>query len=275
MLRRSGRIEAEERITMIELRTPAEIEAMRPAGRFVAEVLATLRDETKVGTNLLSIDRRAHEMIRKAGAESCYIDYHPSFGASPFGKVICTSINDAVLHGLPHDYALRDGDLVTLDFAVAVDGWVADSAVSFVVGTPRDEDLALIDTSERALDAAIGAAVVGNKIGDISHAVAQVARAEGLSINTDFGGHGVGREMHGDPHVPNDGKPGRGYPLRAGLVVALEPWFLQSTDKLVTDADGWTLRSADGSRGAHSEHTVAVTEAGPIILTDRSFLGVD
>ncbi|SDQ11437.1 type I methionyl aminopeptidase [Microbacterium sp. cf332] len=260
---------------MIELRTPAEIEAMRPAGRFVAETLATLRDETKVGTNLLSIDRRAHELIRRAGAESCYIDYHPSFGASPFGKVICTSINDAVLHGLPHDYALRDGDLVTLDFAVSVDGWVADSAVSFVVGTPRDEDLALIDTTERALDAAIGAAVVGNKIGDISHAVSAVASAEGLSINTDFGGHGVGREMHGDPHVPNDGKPGRGYPLRAGLVVALEPWFLQSTDKLITDADGWTLRSADGSRGAHSEHTVAITESGPIVLTDRSFLGVD
>ena len=131
---------------MIELRTPAEIDAMRPAGRFVAEVLATLRDETRVGTNLLAIDKRAHEMIRAAGAESCYIDYHPSFGASPFGKVICTSINDAVLHGLPHDYALRDGDLVSLDFAVSVDGWVADSAVSFVVGTPRDEDLALIDT---------------------------------------------------------------------------------------------------------------------------------
>lgn len=260
---------------MIELRTPAEIEAMRPAGRFVAETLATLRDETRVGTNLLAIDRRAHEMIRRAGAESCYIDYHPSFGASPFGKVICTSINDAVLHGLPHDYTLRDGDLVTLDFAVAVDGWVADSAVSFIVGTPRDEDLALIDTTERALDAAIGAATVGNKIGDVSHAVSTIARAEGLSINTDFGGHGVGREMHGDPHVPNDGKPGRGYPLRAGLVVALEPWFLQSTDKLVTDPDGWTLRSADGSRGAHSEHTVAITADGPIVLTDRSFLGVD
>lgn len=260
---------------MIELRTPAEIEAMRPAGRFVAETLATLRDETKVGTNLLAIDRRAHDLIRRAGAESCYIDYHPSFGASPFGKVICTSINDAVLHGLPHDYALRDGDLVTLDFAVSVDGWVADSAVSFVVGTARDEDLALIDTTERALDAAISAAVVGNKIGDISHAVATVARADGLSINTDFGGHGVGREMHGDPHVPNDGKPGRGYPLRAGLVVALEPWFLQTTDKLITDADGWTLRSADGSRGAHSEHTVAITAEGPVILTDRSFLGVD
>ncbi|WP_434812118.1 type I methionyl aminopeptidase [Microbacterium sp. bgisy189] len=260
---------------MIELRTPAEIDAMRPAGRFVAEVLATLREETTVGTNLLAIDRRAHDLIRRAGATSCYIDYHPSFGASPFGKVICTSINDAVLHGLPHDYALRDGDLVSLDFAVSVDGWVADSAVSFVVGTPRDEDLAVIDTAERALDAAISAAVVGNRIGDISHAIAEVARADGYRINTDFGGHGVGRIMHGDPHVPNDGKAGRGYPLREGLVVALEPWFLQTTDELITDPDGWTLRSVDGSRGAHAEHTVAMTADGPIVLTDRSFLGVD
>jgi methionyl aminopeptidase len=255
---------------MIELRTPAEIAAMRPAGRFVADVLATLRDETVVGTNLLAIDRRAHDMIRRAGAESCYIDYHPSFGARPFGKVICTSVNDAVLHGLPFDYAIQDGDLVSLDFAVAVDGWVADSAVSFVVGTAREEDLALIDTTERALDAAIAAAVVGNRIGDISHAIAQIAHADGYRINTDFGGHGVGRIMHGDPHVPNDGKPGRGYPLRAGLVLALEPWFLLTTDELITDPDGWTLRSADGSRGAHSEHTIAITDDGPIVLTARS-----
>ena len=265
----------DERNRMIELRTPAEIEQMRPAGRFVAETLATLRDETKVGTNLLAIDRRAHDLIRRAGAESCYIDYHPSFGASPFGKVICTSVNDAVLHGLPFDYALRDGDLVSLDFAVSIDGWVADSAVSFVVGTPREDDLALIDTTKRALDAAIAAARVGKRIGDISHAISKVAYADGYSINTDFGGHGVGRVMHGDPHVPNDGKANRGYPLRPGLVVALEPWFLGTTDELITDPDGWTLRSADGSRGAHWEHTVAITEAGPIVLTDRSFLGVD
>ena len=254
---------------MIELRTPAEIEQMRPAGRFVAETLATLKAETTVGTNLLDIDRRAHELIRKAGAESCYIDYHPSFGAMPFGKVICTSINDAVLHGLPHDSNLRDGDLVTLDFAVSIDGWVADSAVSFVVGTPREEDLRIIDTTERALDAAIKAAVVGNRIGDISAAIAAVAHADGYSINTDFGGHGVGRTMHGDPHVPNDGRAGRGYPLKPGLVIAIEPWFLQTTDELVTDPDGWTLRSVDGSRGAHSEHTVAITEDGPIVLTAR------
>ncbi|WP_203135356.1 type I methionyl aminopeptidase [Microbacterium sp. JZ31] len=257
---------------MIELRTPAEIEQFRPVGRFVAETLETLRHETKVGTNLLAIDRRAHELIRKAGAESCYIDYHPSFGASPFGKVICTSVNDAVLHGLPHDYDLRDGDLVTLDFAVSLNGWVADSAVSFVVGTPREEDLALIDTTERALAAAIDAATVGNRTGDISAAIAAVAHAEGLRINTDFGGHGVGREMHGDPHIANDGRPGRGFPLKPGLVVAIEPWFLQTTDELVTDPDGWTLRSADGSRGAHSEHTIAITEDGPIVLTDRSGL---
>ncbi|WP_353111362.1 type I methionyl aminopeptidase [Microbacterium sp.] len=259
---------------MIELRTPAEIEEMRAAGRFVAETLATLRDETKVGTNLLAIDRRAHDLIRKAGAESCYIDYAPSFGNGPFGKVICTSVNDAVLHGLPHDYALRDGDLVSLDFAVSVDGWVADSAVSFVVGTPRDEDLRLIDTTERALDAAISAATVGNRTGDISAAIAAVAHGEGYSINTDFGGHGVGRTMHGDPHVANDGRAGRGFPLRAGLVLALEPWFLATTDELITDADGWTLRSGDGSRGSHSEHTVAITADGPIVLTDRTFLGV-
>jgi len=259
---------------MIELRTPAEIEAMRPAGRFVAEALATLRDETRVGTNLLAIDRRAHEMIRRAGAQSCYIDYHPSFGASPFGKVICTSVNDAVLHGLPHDYVLRDGDLVSLDFAVSIDGWVADSAVSFVVGTPRDEDLALIDTTQRALDAAIAAATTDNRIGDISAAIGDIARADGYSINTDFGGHGVGHIMHGDPHVANDGRPGRGYPLREGLVIAIEPWFLATTDELITDPDGWTLRSADGSRGAHSEHTIAVTADGPLVLTDRSFLGV-
>jgi methionyl aminopeptidase len=132
-----------------------------------------------------------------------------------------------------------------------------------------------IDTTERALDAAIAAAVVGNRIGDISHAIAEVARADGYAINTDFGGHGVGRVMHGDPHIPNDGKAGRGYPLRAGLVVALEPWLLAHTDELITDPDGWTLRSADGSRGAHSEHTVAITDEGPIVLTDRSHLGVD
>jgi methionyl aminopeptidase len=258
---------------VIELRTPAEIEEMRPAGRFVASVLEATAKAAGVGVNLLELDALAHEMIRKAGAESCYIDYHPSFGASPFGKVLCTSVNDAVLHGLPFDYKLKDGDLLSLDFAASVNGWVTDSAISVVVGTPRDEDLRLIDTTRRALDAGIAAAREGNRIGDISRAIADVAREQGYTINTDFGGHGVGRTMHGDPHIPNNGRPGRGLPLRQGLVVAIEPWFLQTTDRIFTDPDGWTLRSADGSRGAHSEHTIAVTDGDPIVLTARSGAG--
>src|SRR5215468_4081644 len=140
---------------MIELRTPAQIEAMKPAGRFVAEVLVALRDAADVGVNLLDLDALAHEMIKDRGAESCYIDYHPSFGASPFGKVLCTSVNDAVLHGLPFDYTLQDGDLVSVDFAASIDGWVSDSAISFVVGTPREEDLRLIEVTTQSLDAAI------------------------------------------------------------------------------------------------------------------------
>jgi methionyl aminopeptidase len=254
---------------MIELRTRAEIDEMRRAGRFVAEVLTRLAEVAAVGVNLLDLDALAHRMIQERGAESCYIDYHPSFGARPFGKVLCTSVNDAVLHGLPHDYELRDGDLLSLDFACAVDGWVADSAISVVVGTPRAQDQRLIDTTTRALEAGIAAAQAGNRIGDISAAIAGVARADGYTINTQFGGHGVGRTMHGDPHVANDGRPGRGYPLRAGLVIAIEPWFLETTDVIYTDPDGWTLRSADGSRGAHMEHTIAITEAGPVVLTAR------
>ena len=254
---------------MIELRTPAEIEQMKPAGRFVADVLTRLSAAADVGVNLLELDALAHDLIRERGAESCYIDYHPSFGAMPFGNVLCTSVNDAVLHGLPHDYVLRDGDLLSLDFAASVDGWVSDSAISLVVGTPAQRDLDLIDTASRALDAGIAAARAGSRIGDISAAIADVARGEGLSINTDFGGHGVGRTMHGDPHVPNDGRAGRGYPLKPGLVIAIEPWFLQTTDVLYTDRDGWTLRSGDGSRGAHMEHTIAITEDGPLVLTAR------
>ena len=248
---------------MIELRNPTEIEQMRPAGLFVADVLRQLEQAADVGVNLLELDALAHDLIKEAGAESCYIDYHPSFGAMPFGKVLCTSVNDAVLHGLPHDYVL------SLDFAASLDGWVSDSALSVVVGTPDQRDLDLIDTTRRALDAGIEAARAGNRLGDISAAIGAVAHAQGLKVNTQFGGHGVGRTMHGDPHVANDGRPGRGFKLQPGLVIAIEPWFLHTTDQIYTDRDGWTIRSADGSRGAHSEHTIAVTEGDRIVFTAR------
>ncbi len=254
---------------MIELRTPAEIERLRVAGEFVGSVITATAAASAVGVNLLELDALAHDMIRARGAESCYIDYHPSFGGSPFGKVICTSVNDAALHGLPHDYRLRDGDVLSLDFAASVDGWVSDSAVTIIVGTPRPEDQRLIEVTSRALDAGIAAATVGNRIGDISAAIGDVAHAAGLKVNLDFGGHGVGTIMHGDPHIANDGRAGRGLPLRAGLVFAIEPWFMLGTKKLYTDEDGWTLRSSDGSRAAHFEHTVAVTDDGPVVLSAR------
>ena len=254
---------------MIELLSPAEIEQMRPAGRFVASVLSATSAAADVGVNLLELDELAHDMIRAEGATSCYIDYHPSFGGSPFGRVICTSVNDAALHGLPHDYRLRDGDLLTLDFAASVDGWVCDSAVSIIVGTPRPDDVRLIDSVERALAAGIRQATVGNRMGDISAAIGDVAADDGYPVNLDFGGHGVGRTMHGDPHVPNDGRPGRGLKLKAGLVIAIEPWFVLDTDEIYTDDDGWTLRSRTGSRAAHAEHTIALTPQGPIVLTAR------
>lgn len=254
---------------MIEFRTPRQIDQMRPAGEFVASVITALAEKADVGVNLLELDALAHEMIRERGAESCYIDYHPSFGASPFGKVLCTSVNDAVLHGLPFDYTLQDGDLLSVDFAASVDGWVSDSALSVVVGTPQQEDLDLIEVTGRALDAAIEVARPGNRLYDLSAAIGAVARSAGLGINTQFGGHGVGRTMHGEPHVPNDGPAGRGLKLKPGLVIAIEPWFMHTTDAIYTDKDGWTLRSADGSRGAHMEHTVAITEDGPLVLTAR------
>jgi methionyl aminopeptidase len=255
---------------VIELRTPSEIAELQVAGAFVGRVLNATAHAAAVGVNILELDALAHDMIRAEGAESCYIDYHPSFGASPFGKVICISVNDAVLHGLPHDYVLQDGDLVSLDFAASMGGWVSDSALSVIVGTPRVADLRIIELTEVALAAGIEAAVVGNTIGDISAAIGDIAHAARIKVNTDFGGHGVGRVMHGDPHIPNDGRPHRGLPLRAGLVFAVEPWFMLGTDKIYTDADGWTLRSRDGSRGAHSEHTIAITDDGPLILSARN-----
>lgn len=253
---------------MIELLGPAKVDRARRTGALVADILQTVEHRTTVGTNLLDIDRWTRTMIVDAGAVSCYVDYEPSFGRGPFGHYICTSVNDAVLHGLPHDYVLADGDLLTLDLAVILDGVAADSAISFVVGdAQRAQDLAMIETTERALAAGIAAAGPGARIGDLSSAIGAVLTDAGYQVNTDFGGHGIGSTMHQDPHVPNTGRPGRGFPLRPGLMLALEPWIMADTAELVTDPDGWTLKSATGSRTAHSEHTIAVTDDGVEILT--------
>ncbi len=253
---------------MIEILDRTQLPRARAAGALVADILQTLRTRCEVGTNLLDVDRWARDMITEAGAQSCYVDYAPSFGRGPFGHHICTSVNDAVLHGLPHDRTLADGDLLSLDLAVSLGGLVADSAISFVVGDAASaESVALIGATERALRAGIAAARPGARIGDISHAIGTVLGEAGYPVNTEFGGHGVGSTMHQDPHVANSGRPGRGYRLRPGLLLALEPWAMADTAELVTDADGWTLRSATGCRTAHSEHTIAITEDGAEVLT--------
>ena len=255
---------------MIEIFGPPELERARAAGAVVADVLHELRGRAAVGVNLLDIDEWARQLILDAGARSCYVDYAPSFGNGPFGHYICTAVNDAVLHGMPHDYTLQDGDLLTLDLAVLQGGMAADAAVSFIIGPAKPPgSAALIAATEAALAAAIDAARPGNRVGDVSFAIGSVLAEAGYLVNTEFGGHGIGSVMHGDHHVPNNGRRGRGYRLRPGLLLALEPWVMEDTDALIVDPDGWTLRSATGCRTAHSEHTVAITAGPAEILTLR------
>jgi methionyl aminopeptidase len=256
---------------MIEILDARQLAQAKLSGALVGGILQTLKSRTAVGTNLLDIDQWTKAMIADAGAQSCYVDYEASFGRGPFGHYICTAVNDAVLHGKPSDYQLADGDLLTLDLAVSLGGIAADAAISFIVGESKAvEDVAMIDATERALAAGIAAAVPGARIGDISRAIGTVLSAAGYPINTEFGGHGIGSTMHQDPHVSNTGRPGRGYQLRPGLLLALEPWVMQDTAELVTDEDGWTLRSVTGCRTAHTEHTIAITDHGPEILTKAS-----
>ena len=253
---------------MIEILDPRQLAQAKESGALVGGILQTLKSRTAVGTNLLDIDQWTKALIAEAGGQSCYVDYEASFGRGLFGHYICMAVNDAILHEKPSDYQLVDGDLLTLDLAVSLGGIAADAAISFIVGESKaPEDVAMISTTERALAEGIAAAVPGARIGDISRAIGTVLSAAGYPINTEFGGHGIGSTMHQDPHVSNTGRPGRGYKLRPGLLLALEPWVMQDTAELVTDDDGWTLRSITGCRTAHTEHTIAITDNGPEILT--------
>jgi len=255
---------------MVELKTDTAIDEMRVAGQVVGRALTAVREAADVGVSLLELDEVARGVLREAGATSPFLGYRPSFAPVPFPAVICASVNDAIVHGVPDGYRLRDGDLVSIDCGAQLGGWAGDSAISFVVGTPRPADLRLVETVERALAAGIEAAVVGNRIGDIAHAIGTVCRSAGYGVPDGFGGHGIGRRMHEDPSVPNEGRPGRGMPLRHGLVLAIEPMVTAGgRDDYHAAPDGWTLRTNDGSRAAHAEHTVAITTDGPRILTAR------
>lgn len=253
---------------MVELRTAGEIDAMRAAGRVVARMLAGARAAADVGTTLRELDEVARAVLAEHGAGSPFLGYRPAFAPTPYPAVICASVNDAVVHAVPDGYRLRDGDVVSIDAGASLDGWAGDAAVTFTVGAARPADRKLIDDTATALAAGIAAAVPGARLGDVGHAIGRVGRAGGYGIPADFGGHGVGRRMHEDPPVPNEGRPGRGLPLRPGLVIAIEPMFMAGgRDEYRVGGDGWALRTVDGSRAAHAEHTVAVTDAGPRVLT--------
>jgi len=253
---------------MVEIKTAGEIDAIRASGQVVAGVLAAARACAAPGVMLAELDEAARDVLAKAGATSPFLDYHPAFAPVPYPAVICASVNDAALHGIPGDYQLKEGDLLSVDAGATLDGWVGDAAISFIVGAPLGGDAELIAATEEALMAGIAAALPGGRLGDISASIGAIGRSGGYGISTDLGGHGVGRTMHEDPHIPNKGKAGRGMRLVPGLVLAIEPWFIASgSDDIYVDVDGWTIRTADGSRAAHAEHTIAITQAGPVILT--------
>lgn len=253
---------------MVELKTRRELAVLREAGRVVANALAAVRAHAEVGVTLAELDRVAAKVIDEAGAKSAFLGYQPSWSQTPFPGVICASVNDAVVHGIPGSARLADGDLVSIDCGAFVGGWCGDAAISFTVGQPRPGDADLIAATDAALARGIEAARAGAQLGDVGHAIGAPARRAGYGLLANHGGHGVGRAMHEDPFVYNEGRPGRGYRMRPGLVIALEPMLIaDGTDDYVTDADGWTLRTATGSRAAHSEHTIAVTDDGPVILT--------
>jgi methionyl aminopeptidase len=253
---------------MVELKTPGEIDAMAAAGAVVAGALNAVRLAAAAGVELRALDQVARDVLRAAGASSPFLGYRPHFASTPFPGVVCLSVNDAVLHGIPTGYRLRDGDLLSVDCGATLDGWTGDAAISFCIGPADESDARLLDRTETALRAGIAAAQPDARIGDISAAIGAIARAAGYGVPTDFGGHGIGHTMHEDPHIPNDGRPGRGLRLQPGLTIAIEPWFLAGgRNAYRVDDDGWTLRSTDGSSGAHFEHTIAVTADGPRVLT--------
>jgi methionyl aminopeptidase len=252
----------------VTLKRPSEIDRMRAAGRLLAGILEVLRAELRPGVTTGALDEIAERMIREAGATPSFKGYGRN---PPFPASICTSINDEVVHGIPSPRRrLADGDLVSVDIGCIVDGWHADCARTWAVGAVSSEAAELVDATRRGMEAGIAAAVVGNRLGDVGHAIETLAHAHGYGIVRPFVGHGIGRSMHEEPQVPNYGRPGTGLRIEAGMCIAIEPMFTRGGDDVFVADDNWTVRTADGSLSAHFENTVAVTAAGPEVLTERA-----
>lgn len=253
---------------MVELKSAAEIAVMREAGRVVAQTLAAVANAAAGGVRLSELDDLAAEVITRAGAKPSFLGYQPNWAPTPFPAVLCLSVNDAIVHGIPGSTRLKDGDLLSIDCGASIDGYHGDAALTVAIGQIDDAARRLSDTTAAALAAGIAQARAGARIGDISHAIETVAREAGYGLPSGLGGHGIGSAMHQDPGVPNTGRPGRGLVLREGLVLAIEPMLTEGgSDRCRVDSDGWTVLTIDGKRAAHFEHSVAITEDGPVILT--------
>jgi methionyl aminopeptidase len=248
----------------IHIKSPAELQIMREAGRINAEVLATTRELLKPGVSTADLNAAAEDVLRKHGCFSPFKGYgHPPFPAS-----ITVSVNQELVHGIPsRKRKLKAGDIVSVDCGTVLDGMVADSAFTGAVGEISPEAQSLLDVTQGALKAGIAMMCVGNRTGDVSAAIQNYVESRGYSVTREYTGHGVGRQMHEGPQVPNYGKPGTGIPLKAGMTIALEPMVLVGTEETKVLPDQWTVVSADGSLTAHFEHSVAVTEGEPLILT--------
>ena len=246
----------------VHLRDREEVEAIRAAAQVVASTLQLMRREVRAGVTTSELDRLAEEFIRSQGGR-------PSFkGYRGFPASICSSVNDQVVHGIPGPRELKDGDIVGIDVGVELEGYHGDAAWTFPVGEVSDEAKRLLQVTREALAMGIAQARPGGRIGDISHAVQTHVEAAGLSVVRELVGHGIGREMHEEPQVPNYGPPGRGPRLMVGRVLAIEPMVNIGGAEVVTGSDGWTIATRDGSLSAHFEHTVAVGATGPVILSD-------
>lgn len=246
---------------MIIGKSQKEIEKMRASGRLVGQVLQALRQMVGPGITTLEVDVAAEKMIRDAGA-------YPTFkGYNGFPFSICASVNEQIVHGFPSSYELQDGDIFSIDVGVTLDGFVGDTATTVPVGTASEDRLKLIRVTEECLELAIEQCRAGNHLGDIGWAVQSHAEPHGYSVVRDYVGHGIGRQMHEDPQIPNYGKPGKGPKIKKGYVFAVEPMVNMGSYQTKTLKDGWTVVTVDGLPSAHVEHTIAITEDGPEVLT--------
>ncbi|MEX0673033.1 MAG: type I methionyl aminopeptidase [Candidatus Paceibacterota bacterium] len=254
---------------MIQLKTPAEIKELREGGGRLAQILSTLAEEIGPGVTTSSINEHAHVLAEKHGGTPAFFKYQPSGAPRPYPAALCVSVNDVIVHGIPNerDYTLQEGDIVTIDMGLVYNDLITDSAVTLGVGKidPSAEDL--LRVTRESLEHGIQAAEQGATTGDIGSAIETFVRPHGYALSRGLAGHGVGHEVHEEPFVPNTGTPGHGERLEAGLVIAIEPMLTMGTDDISTDSDGFTIRTADGSLSAHFEHTIAITENGPEVLT--------